>query len=968
MPIDVEESEYVDLEELSLEKVDQNWEKIVKTVFLYSGELEGYPLNKEKFYEGKTLLKNLLEQGDNWTIQKDSVKLITMHILMKDFLLSREKESLKLSEKIAKSFGQEGWLNKEKQDFNCQVYGAVLLSSLSKVTGIPSYHEQGRQYIQTLLENMDSFDYKTGLKKNGRIKRELEFCFVNPYSSTQISPLAIDEITLKEAINQEELNIDIGGASDEVFISGVWGNREEMDGRSIRRLSNKSVFRFTLPETWNDKKVEELELEIKYYDDEAANIEVRIQSETTKDGYRALRDGDLLIRGLGDWYSWKLPIRGAEAGEEMNDQQLKTASVLLQLSAEVFKEVKAEKWSKVIDGYCSLWSQKELPNVIKAQPVVYPTQTTPLAFQIKDGLLAQRLAGEETIMINGIWDGKSPAGELAMSPYVIASQARGMISNWESVNEEFDIETRDYEGIPWADVEGIKKLKRETALEWLDNHKKQVGENAFVWQSNVRNAYNDIITEAPWASAFFQRHIIEAYLENNKVDMAVKAGNAFLYSIEEGGLTSSYWKKGKWYEEVPEKTHILNAHLASIMALNKVWEFTGEEGIKDLMEEGIESLEWHIADYDGGYWTIYDRNPRQDVMLQIDWLEGEEHSILIDEICLVNVETNNATSVDVGTERDFSSYPYISGGDWGGAKVVDGRTVRTLLNGYFLRDESERQDGETRQNTYCLLALPEQKYEDFFDVPIHKVIVTYKDVGKGTFMLKQSSKNRSDILKFEPLKGGEIICVGDGKWKTKEILLFPSDLGWWMGYKYHQYHQDELGRIAELSDSWYFRQYSEKWSYYLESWEKGESPIKIEENVKVREIDTSIEVTKDIKAEDGYGIENCLDGEWTDNYAVSNTDRFPQDFEISLQEDSSLDYIVLIWESIDNYGVKYKVEGVTSQGNTILLGDERNGSGMEQIMKIDSQAKIKKLKFTIFKTEGVPKVAIREVRLLEEIR
>lgn len=938
-------------------------ETIIEYTLFYSGETELREYEEASFKKGIEHVEKIYAEDAGWTELDNRVNLMGIHVLLKAFLNFGDDRYLVLAEKITNEIIAGEWLNNEERDFNNQLYASALLNEFSEISGNANYKKEGSILLRTLIDNIELYDSKTGLRENLVQERDLKFRFANPYTKSEVINLPIDKISLNN-INGDALVLDIGHPEDSSFLNGQWGGDFEVNGHSVRAIEGEAGFCFSIPESWEKEIGGFYVLEITYYDEQPGNLTVEIQSEADEGDFKAICDGDLLLSGLDGWRTWKVPVRFSETGIKMDANSLKVASILLDMNSVAYDDIYIAKWADIIEGYYNLNYSETVPMIVKMEPVEYPAQTTPLAWQIKDGLLVQRLAGKETVMINGKWDGKSPAGELVISPYLIACQAKGEKITVFVNAKDYGVGAEEYDGLEWVNTENIKELKKETALEWLDKNKKEVGNGAYVWLSNADNAYNDIVTKAPWASSFFQRHVIDAYLENGRIEMARMAANAFQYSIEEGGLTSIYWKGGTWYEEVPNKTHILNAQMASIMALYHVWEDTGDLDIRRLFEEGIVNLEKQISNYDAGYWSIYDRNPQDELLLQMDWLEGDGPSLLIDKVMLVNTKTNTATCVDIGTKKDFEGYPCISGNDWGGAiENEDGRNGRTILNGHILRDEST-EDG-TIQNTFCVMPLPEREFDDYFDVPVHKLVITYKDVAAGTYKVKARSKNRADILYFEPLKNAEIVCVGDGKWKEKEILLFPQDLGWYMGYEYHEYHAEELARIAELADSWYLSQCAEKWQYYYEMWKKGEPVIR--ENLKnTKAVLTEVFVVRDIEANEDFGLENSLDGDWANDYTAASVFSLPQEFEIALQDAVPIDYIMLMWESADNYASDYYIEGINEEGEIVWTIEEHGKEGMQQGVSVNCNSNVKNIKFVVNGTHGEPRILLRQIRLLNK--
>ena len=342
--------------------------------------------------------------------------------------------------------------------------------------------------------------------------------------------------------------------------------------------------------------------------------------------------------------------------------------------------------------------------------------------------------------------------------------------------------------------------------------------DSYVWKFDYSNAYNDVKQDANWQSAFVQKYIIDAFMTINDEAMVRKATNAYSYSTKEGGL-SSFYKNKVWFEEVPNDTHIMNAHIASIESIMNVNKKYNDVKYEKLADNAINNLKDKLYLYDTGYWSRYDSNPKKELLFQLDILEGN-NSPEIDEITLVNLYTNTATQINVGEENDSTGYPYTSGLEWNASKNIDNKSTRSFKNGYEIHPELL--SGGTRHNAYFLGVLPERNFKDYFEVPCHKVIIKYKDTSVSKIQLKTQAINEGNYLKFVPLKNSILTTTGDNQWKQAEFMIRPQDMGWYMGKDYQSYHVEKMQDLSNLTKDWYIEQTSKKWKHYLEKYGLGD--------------------------------------------------------------------------------------------------------------------------------------------------
>ena len=411
----------------------------------------------------------------------------------------------------------------------------------------------------------------------------------------------------------------------------------------------------------------------------------------------------------------------------------------------------------------------------------------------------------------------SPVGTPVYSPFVIAQQAiygASYFCNDMEIEEylEMDPFWSEYQ---WINAENAYDLvQKEPAYQWLRENSVSVYDS-YVWQFQSSNAYNDVFQKAGWQSSFWQRYIIDAFSMIEDLEMVKKAAYAYGYKTKDGGLSTISKDGSLWFEEVPNNSHILNAHIASLVGLYQANELCKDQRIASLYQQGVQVLRNNLYRFDTGYWTKYDMNPQKSILFELSW-DGTDDSPMIDTISLYDPVEDAATQLNIGDGADYDGVSYIAGLRWKAEQAVDGCMVRT-----FSAYSSE--DAANGVAAYLHLSLPQTDTEDWFDTPDRLILIRYKDTSSGTLQVLRQSIAEGNVLEMVPLQNAIIHCTGDGEWKTAVIPLRAQDLGWYMGPDYQAYHIEQLAILAEQTGDWYFRQTVQRWEFYLEAQQKEEN-------------------------------------------------------------------------------------------------------------------------------------------------
>lgn len=827
----------------------------------------------------------------------------------------------------------------------------IALQKLYDATGDATYLEWYKKGAATLERWLPRYDTGYWLRYDlNPKKQELLFRLNNKYGY-QLEPLAIDTIGLTDLVSGESVWIDVGAETDafnEEEGSGIagndWGQAEELEGRTVRKLMETvpatsgeeqdgsmqqpyTYFYLNLPGEWTDHlRTDWFELTIVYKDENPGNMNVQMRSIAPGDAFVDLKDGDLLLTGSGEWREWKIPVRTTDLGWWTGGVYAEKHMQYLDWLDDYTPELHI--WTKTARGYLNGEILPENYEILEKEQTEMLEQVPPVPVYSLDekGVVRQHIASEKTIFTNGIWDKSSGGGIPVYSPYIVAAQALGEFSNWAIYNlkENMYFDPEKWGGYDWVYPDEVERIRPENAYIWLYENAYEVGDS-LLWAFNYKNCYNDLVQEDGWVSAFSQRYIIDAFIKLGDEETALKAGYAYGYGTGEGGLNSVSKEGNIWYEEVPNNSHILNAHLASLVALEKINQRWPDKKIEQLYEKGISSLVENLYRFDTGYWTKYDMNPKKNLFLQFDW-KGDGVSPMFDTIRLYDPVTNTATEIDVGEAGDFdSSVSYLSGMEWMTEQIVDGRSVRQFANGYSVH--GERVSGGTRHNAYVNILLPQTEQEDYFNIQMHKLILVYKDTAKGELKINSQSINEGDYLQFSEIPGSVVECVGDNQWKTAVIDVRPQDMGWYMGEDYQAYHNEQLELIAGKTQHWLLKQYLEKWEYYLESYQNQQDVIVKDKITEYADISSELQILDSGSTYEGFGLENSLDGDSGDDYTAFVEVPEEQYFLLGLEQSAEIEEIQIEFESEDNFAEDYEIifylDGEEVKRQTVSGQDQR---------------------------------------------
>ena len=167
------------------------------------------------------------------------------------------------------------------------------------------------------------------------------------------------------------------------------------------------------------------------------------------------------------------------------------------------------------------------------------------------------------------------------------------------------------------------------AADWLTANLEQNAHGLWVWNHHFDWDYRDTL-KAPWYSGLAQgqglslllradahsRAHLHAYPEDEKYQRAAeKAFVALTRPIAEGGVlfedrAGEDRRHGLWIEEylVDPPTHILNGFMWALWGVFDFWLARADASAKEIFDLGVETLVHNLAQFDTGYWSLYEQS------------------------------------------------------------------------------------------------------------------------------------------------------------------------------------------------------------------------------------------------------------------------------------------------------------------------------------------------------------------------
>ena len=651
-------------------------------------------------------------------------------------------------------------------------------------------------------------------------KTEILLQLSEPYGSMW-EPLHVKSVEVLDPLSKKSLVLDAADdkafSAGKMFLSGTdWAGLSEeanvrfrstariapepdISGKS-KSLSPHLYMYVSLPAEWvNNLRKEPFVVRLEVLSKARRHIRVSIRNIAPDNTFRQLRMGVVPIAGQVGVQKVAVQIFPQDLGYPVGMIYGEKHQQYLAALCEHSKNNAACYWASVSAGYLRKYESKNdfMSRLAPRSAVVEQTVLTRMLSLDRDGVLRQHLAEKDTVFNDGVYDFNSPVGEPVYHPFLIALQALldrdGMLRLGAKSSDIARIPAQFRQKFEWLDERSAKKASAARAIRWLSDQESKVGE-ASVWGYPFKNVYNDVISEVGWVSSFSQAYIASALEKHGQNALLRRALAAFGVDVADGGLLHRSIKGGYWFEEVPNRTHILNAHIASINSLQDKKKYLNQK-LKNVLDRAVATLIEEFDSFDDGYWFKYDLNPKKDIWFNVEVVDGKTSASLKD-ICILNPRDASASCVNM-EQTDENARNRIGGVDWENLRNVDGQPIRRVGDGRSVRLEAVA--GGARQNSFFWLGLPAVSTSDYFDLPPMYLRVRYFDDVRSAFRISVRDIRHGSVMTFNPLRDGMIISEKTGGERTAYIPILPSDVGWYVGYEYLEFVMNELIKLEKTT-------------------------------------------------------------------------------------------------------------------------------------------------------------------------
>lgn len=356
----------------------------------------------------------------------------------------------------------------------------------------------------------------------------------------------------------------------------------------------------------------------------------------------------------------------------------------------------------------------------------------------------------------------------------------------------------------FVDIDDIKMQPDDyakAAIDYLIQHAVSIKDTC-TWLYDYEVYFRgNLVLQKNWPCSFGQAYILLGliYWHNltkdiKYLDLAIKAAKYYLLSIQEGGITNTINVQNEtlvFFEEIPSEkpTHILNAHLVSVIALMELQRIFHADWLDEIVEKSLYTIKKILPLYDTGYWSKYDLADTFQSLFRIGINDT-------DTIFVKNIHfswNNQSIIIDNSTGFDDNGTCYLSGIEWGCIETVDREKVRKLLNGNHIHKSPVV--GGTIQNSYFNVCFNHIQSSLLNDENISVKIQVYtKEPASLYFEIQDYSKLYLDfhILNTQTLKNG---------WNTIEFTFPMSKLSYPLSDDYHDFHTDLLNVLSKKTEN-----------------------------------------------------------------------------------------------------------------------------------------------------------------------
>ena len=353
------------------------------------------------------------------------------------------------------------------------------------------------------------------------------------------------------------------------------------------------------------------------------------------------------------------------------------------------------------------------------------------------------------------------------------------------------------------------------ALEWLCTHFETLPNGAAAWRYSFDLVFRDVVVLAPWSSAFGQAYVILALLlwyrhsrDAVQLRLALQAAAMFTSDISQGGLTHNINKDECFFEEVPSErsTHILNAHLITLVALLELQEYSKEPWVTELIRKGMNAARKHLCLYDTGNWSVYDLLYESSLFLRLSPTGDFDFGIKS-----LSLDTGQGDPIVLRPTEgaDFqNTATRLAGIDWGAISEVEGARIRRI--DYGPAKYANPVPGGTLQNSYAYFGY---QLKDNFDT--RDLTLTVDAFSKVDCKVKLELRdwNRPDLEFYVPDQSF-VLHLTPG-WNQKQVKIPRRYPGKELHISYHRFHVSLLEAIYRLTNDSEIQKVYARFNEYL---------------------------------------------------------------------------------------------------------------------------------------------------------
>ena len=383
---------------------------------------------------------------------------------------------------------------------------------------------------------------------------------------------------------------------------------------------------------------------------------------------------------------------------------------------------------------------------------------------------------------------QTSAGQVIYNPFEVAVQAIQGVKSREVYDQ-----VKTFLVPRYIDIAKVPDPRlqpgAEAALCWL--LKNEVMENGRgIWPYQYSVDFRGDVIQPPWVCSFGQSYAALAFLlwfqhsQNSEyLEAACRAMRTVVTPLAAVG-TKSFLGRGVFFEELPNDTHIFNAHLLSLIVLHKLYQ-CGVVEFQNDFQEGIIGFEYLASFMDSGNWSNYDVPKFFDRQFQCR-LSRNLKELLIEKLLIIDANgAHNANSV-------------VHDSQLAAAAWLSGAHLRQGNKGYFFSNIYSEPTEDTDQHNYInfvgLSGLAQEKSGSMEEAI--KLIVGYEASEAGELSLLTNDF----VGKFRQNPIIPRLTLEKGRHEV-EIYIPMRAIAPPLSPSYHQFHIDMLRELVDCTDS-----------------------------------------------------------------------------------------------------------------------------------------------------------------------